>query len=187
MASRSGNIPISRGFDTSLCYFHGAEDHYTQTVAGNIQCGRTKTKTTDFWLNDGPAKDLNGTDYSMHMYRDRALSLLRAHDPTTPFFLYLAFANNHEPLECPNEYLYPYPNATSPSPDWRIYQGMITAVDSVIKNVTDLLVEKGMYENSLIIWTSDVGDACISPSLHPNTHTLSLCPPLTDLLVRSCS
>ena len=161
MASKSGNIPIARGFDTSLCYFHGAEDHYTQTVSGNIRCGGGKK--TDFWLNEGPAKDLNGTEYSMFMYRDRALALLKAHDPSVPFFLYLAFANNHEPLECPDEYLWPYPNSTAPSPDWRIYQGMITAVDTAIANITALLVDKGMYDDTLIIWTSDVRELLRAP------------------------
>lgn len=97
-ASRSGNIPVARGFDTSLGYFHGAEDHYTQSVAGNIKC-KGHTEFTDLWLNDGPASGINGSDYSMHIYRDRALNLLNEHDVSQPLFLFLAWDNNHAPLQ----------------------------------------------------------------------------------------
>ena len=67
----------ARGFETSLGYFHGAEDHYTQTVPGNIKCPG-HLAFNDLWLNDAPAKALNGTDYNMHLFRDRALALIDA-------------------------------------------------------------------------------------------------------------
>ena len=35
----------------------------------------------------------NGTSYATFLYTAEALKLLRAHDPATPFFLYLAYQN----------------------------------------------------------------------------------------------
>lgn len=157
--SRSRNLPGHRGFDTSLGYFHGAEDHYTQREGGNVQCaGAPPNGFVDLWATnatfDGPS-NLNGTDYSMHIYRDHALALLAAHDPKTPFFMYLAFNNNHDPLQVPDQYKSSY--SLDNAEDWINYQAMITAVDTVVENVTALLHLKGMWNNSLVVWTSDNG------------------------------
>lgn len=120
-----------------------------------------KNVFADLWLDNAPATELNGTDYSMHLYRDRALALIKAHDITAPLFLFVAFANNHEPLEVPEEYMQPYPDPGASAPqserDWRTYQGMITAVDSAVGNITTALRSKGMFDNSLIVWFSDNG------------------------------
>jgi len=152
MASRSLNIPIARGFDSSLGYFHGAEDHYRQVVHGNVNC---KRKYTDLWLDDGPAVGLNGTDYSLHIWRNRALRVLEEHDPSVPLFLFVAFANNHHPLQVPEEYRDLYPK-TFVEP-WRTYQGMVSAVDTAVADIVEALHRKGMWENSLVVWTSDNG------------------------------
>ena len=127
-ASRSTNIPTSRGFDTSLAYFHGAEDHYLQICGGNIKCPGHPT-FADFWLNDAPATGLNGTDYSLHIYAKRALQIIDEHDASIPLFLYFAFDNNHAPLEVPKKYMNSYRPASLYAREWRLYQGMITAVD----------------------------------------------------------
>jgi len=152
-ASKSQNIPVSRGFDSSLAFFHGAEDHYTQTCGGNVRCSRGKF--TDLWFNDGPAAGLNGTDYSCHIWRDRALQILKEHDPLVPLFLFLAFANNHSPLQVPESYESSYP--VTATPRWRVYQAMMTAVDAAVGQIIDAVRAKGMWENSLVVWTSDNG------------------------------
>jgi arylsulfatase B len=170
-ASRSQSTPVARGFASSLAYFHGEEDHYRQTAPGSIDCsqppgrgpGGGGTKLfADLWLDEGPANKLNGTDYSMFLYRDRALSIIAAHDAAAaPLFLFLAFANNHAPLQCPARYTATYPDpgpgASAGQRQWRTYQGMITAVDEVVGNVTDALRHKGMYDGALVVWFSDNG------------------------------
>jgi len=152
MASRSKSIPIARGFDSSLGFFHGQQDHYTQVTSGNVCPGQAYT---DLWLNDGPAVGLNGTKYSLHLWRDYAMRVLQEHDPSTPLFLLMAFLNTHDPLQVPEEYMRPYP--ANMVEDWRIYQGMITAVDATIAEIVGALHRKGMWENSLVVWTSDNG------------------------------
>jgi arylsulfatase A-like enzyme len=164
MASR-GQVPVGRGFASSLAYFQGMEDHYTQTQGGPIFCKgfvQDMPVLTDLWLDEGPANKLNGTDYSMNLYRDRALSIIEAHDAVAaPLFLMVAFANNHIPLQCPAQYVDKYPdpgeNATQGEKDWRTYQGMITAVDTSVGAIINKLKGKGMYDDTLIVWFSDNG------------------------------
>ena len=128
-------LPTARGFHESLAYLclTGRYDHFTQE--GQLYC----PGAVDLWLNDGPATALNGTDYNMHLFRDRALALIDAHDASaggSPLFLLVAFENNHAPLQVPDQYMAPYPDPGVLAPkgekDWRKYQGMITAVDVAV-------------------------------------------------------
>ena len=50
-ASCQANLPVNRGFNRSIGYLSGAEDHYTQTVGSNV----------DLWQDDAPAYGKNGT------------------------------------------------------------------------------------------------------------------------------
>ena len=38
-------------------------------------------------------------------YTQEAMRIIADHDPSIPLFSYIAFQNNHEPLEAPDEYL----------------------------------------------------------------------------------
>jgi len=76
--------PHGRGFFTSLGYFNGACDHYTQQDSED-RCGGV----TDLWDTDKPAVGMNGT-YGDYMYAGRAVDTIKAHDPTVPLFYYLA-------------------------------------------------------------------------------------------------
>ena len=52
----SSHIPIGRGFDSSLCYFHHNNDFYNETAG---KCG--ENKIVDLWGTKTPAAGLNGT------------------------------------------------------------------------------------------------------------------------------
>merc|ERR550525_2084494 len=76
-----GQLPVGRGFDTSLHYQEGAEDHWTQAScccsACNCPCevstpspymveaGFAPGDTMDFWCSDKPCWGRNGTSYHM--------------------------------------------------------------------------------------------------------------------------
>ncbi|KAL3924988.1 MAG: hypothetical protein SGILL_000701 [Bacillariaceae sp.] len=76
-----------------------------------------------------------------------------------PMFLYLALHNVHQPVEAPEEFLEQYPESdynftTMPR---RYYNSMAFSVDQVIDNVTKALQRTGMYENSIIVISTDNG------------------------------
>ena len=79
-----GQIPFGRGFDTSLHYQDGAEDHWTQAACCCAECncpctenspgpntpymemaGLADANAIDFWCTDKPCWGKNGTDYHM--------------------------------------------------------------------------------------------------------------------------
>lgn len=152
-------LPINRGFDSSLAMLSGSADHFTNKRS----CG--KGNFVDMWLNDAPAHGLNGT-YSEFRYVEHAISAIQAHDVSTPFFLYMAFQNVHGPTEAPDRFLDLY--------DDSIFQkrrnglAQIAAVDEGISNITTALKAKDMWDNTLVIFSSDNG----GPGDHENNYPL---------------
>ena len=75
---------------------------------------------------------------------------------------YMAFDNNHAPLEVPEaEFVTPFYDERGNAADWLIYQGMITAVDWAVGNIVAAIKKRpGMWENSVAVWTSDNGGQC---------------------------
>ncbi|XP_061179842.1 arylsulfatase B-like [Saccostrea echinata] len=135
--------PTYRGFDTFYGYYNGMEDYYQLSVAGG----------KDFRDNKTP---VNATgEYSAHMYARRAQSIIMDHDMTKPMFMYLPFQSVHNPLQVPDHYSAMYPNVKTESR--KTYLGMVTAMDEAIGNITNALKTKGMFNDTLIIFTSDNG------------------------------
>ncbi len=145
-------LPTSRGFNSSLGYLAGGEDHYTQLQSGEAGC-----PGVDFWRDDGPAYGQNGT-YAAYTYSAAAVRLVQNHpDPQhNPLFLYVATQTMHAPQEVPSFWSDKYPAPTY-SPDYAIMNGMATVSDSVLGNLTDALKARGMWENTLLLHVSDNG------------------------------
>ena len=136
------NLPINRGFDSHFGFLGGGEDHYQDN-------GK---KPVDLWRDHGPAYGENGT-YSCELYSAEALRVVAEHDPKDPLFFYYAFQNTHEPYQCPTQY-------QDPGVDYaerRVVQGMLTCVSISIGNLTSALKAKGMWDNTLLVFSGDNG------------------------------
>ena len=76
-----------------------------------------------------------------------------------PVFFYLPFQSVHGPLEVPASYSDMYNDTGSPhyiaTTSRRTHQGMVTALDEAIGNLTTTFKELGLYNNSLIWFSSD--------------------------------
>ena len=104
-------------------------------------------------------------NYSTNVFTREAIKVVKNHskhfgresNSKAPLFLYLAYQAVHCPNEVPPEYMTRYQNRT----DWtdqRInYAGMLTAADEGIGNLTKVLQETGLWENTLIVVTTDNG------------------------------
>jgi arylsulfatase I/J len=109
------HTPLGRGYDSSLGYFHHANDYWTEH-ATDLSPG--EGDFVDLWRTDRPAHDLNGTrvnasstgvsgaleDYEEFKFLSHVLSTIRAHDPATPLFYNYDFHIVHEPMEVPGAY-----------------------------------------------------------------------------------
>eukprot|EP00051_Salpingoeca_urceolata_P006710 m.88792 g.88792 ORF g.88792 m.88792 type:complete len:538 (-) comp14955_c0_seq2:2873-4486(-) len=92
-----------------------------------------------------PGPDACATEYSSTLYGQMALQALDAHDPADPFFLYLPFQAVHTPY--------------NPVPHWNnnTYYGMLWDADVWVGNLIARLKAKGMWDNTLIVYSSDNG------------------------------
>ena len=131
-------------------YLGGAEEHYHHTAGGGV----------DLWASDRSAVGYDGI-YSAIMYATHASQLIEAHPKDRGLFLYVAFSDTHEPIEAPDEYVDVYPDTMPPCR--RIYNGMASAVDDAVKNISAALHRSGLWESTLVVWSSDNG----GPSLVP--------------------
>ena len=133
--------PTRRGFDHQYGHYFGALDYYTHDRDGK----------TDWYRNDKPLAE---EGYTTHLVAKEATRLIREQAPDKPLFLYVPFNGIHSPHQVPDSYTEPYKHL----PKLRqSIAGMLSAVDEAIGQVTAALAEKGLRENTLIIFSSDNG------------------------------
>ena len=147
-------LPVNRGFDTSSGFLGGAEDHMNQSIICAI----------DYWKNKEP-DTRNGT-YESYIYRDDLTDIIKQHDTSKPFFLYLPLHNVHAPFEAPQEWIDLYPEGST-CDFRRTYQAMVSVADNVTGTVVQLLKERGMWDNTLMVLSADNGGAPCAGSNYP--------------------
>jgi arylsulfatase A-like enzyme len=149
-------LPTARGFHESLAYLciTGGYDHFTQR-GSLIQCHGGGG--VDLWLNDGPARQLNGT-YDATLYTTFAIDVIQRHaqrQDKAPLYLHLEYHVVHEPIQSPVFYQDRYPHVTNKCR--KAYCGMISAMDDGVGNVTRALKKYGFFDNAVLLVTSDNG------------------------------
>ncbi len=117
-----------------------------------------------------------------------AVELIENYKQDKPLFLKISFARPHSPYDAPQRFLDMYEDVEIPKPvigDWcqsfnitdggasaafgnfgiehaieskKHYYANITFIDEMIGKIVQALKDKGMYENSIICFTSDHGD-----------------------------
>eukprot|EP00494_Astrolonche_serrata_P034183 UN34452 len=93
--------------------------------------------------------------YTGYIFSQKAVETIKYHNQTNPLFMYLALHNTHGPVQVPKPYenMYNFDNYVLKNK----FFGMVSFVDQVVKNVTDLLKANGMWNNTLLVWTTDNG------------------------------
>ena len=134
--------PRARGFDYQYGPLLGEIDYFSHSAHGTRDWFRNGEPVQE----DGYVTDLLGAD---------AVKLIEGHDPAVPLFLYLAFTAPHSPYQAPQAYLDRYPDMADPAR--QAYAAMITAMDTAIGAVLDALQQRGMRENTVVVFQSDNG------------------------------
>lgn len=114
--------------------------------------------------------------YIDHVIGRTAREYLDRHDGSNPFYMLVSFCSPHRPYDAPKRYLDMFPEE-----DWndfvlqpgeslteeeghalnrqiRNYKAMITLLDDEVGLLLDQLEQKGILEDTLVIFTSDHGD-----------------------------
>uniref|UniRef100_F6TLU2 Arylsulfatase B-like n=2 Tax=Ciona intestinalis TaxID=7719 RepID=F6TLU2_CIOIN len=149
-------LPTSRGFDTFYGYYCGAEDYYTKQVHANFHFGNKTRRVSGFDFHDNSRTEweANGT-YSSYLYRDRAVRIIKSHNSSIPLFMYLPFQSVHFPLQVPAKYIKRYRHIKDRKR--RTFSAMVTAMDEAIGSVVDALKWKGIWQDTLVVFTTDNG------------------------------
>ena len=139
---------------TSTGFLSGGEDHFTQQASCAV----------DFWKNLAP--DTRNGSYDAYMYRKDLTDIITNHDISKPFFLYLPLHNVHAPFQAPQEWIDLYPEGSTC--DFRhTYQAMVSVADNVTGHVVQLLKERNMWGNTIMIVSADNGGAECGGSNYP--------------------
>ncbi|XP_046561885.1 arylsulfatase B-like [Haliotis rubra] len=136
--------PTYRGFDTFFGYYSASEDYFNHSKGANL----------DYRDNKLPAWDYRG-EYSAYTFTQKAIDIINQHNVSQPLFMYLPYQNVHGPIEVPEKYYNMYPNVLNEGR--RTFSGMVSALDEAVGNVTSVLKEKGLFDNTLILFTADNG------------------------------
>uniref|UniRef100_A0A1I8A4Q1 Sulfatase domain-containing protein n=3 Tax=Steinernema glaseri TaxID=37863 RepID=A0A1I8A4Q1_9BILA len=154
-------LPTARGFDYFYGYY-GPQTGYFNHSAEQFDRRRSRTiGGLDLFmeLNGGvsaPDYTKQGV-YSTNLFADEAINLISYHDVRNPFFLFLSFQSVHAPLQVPP--LYENRCSHIGHPMRRKYCAVLAAMDDAIERVVRALKNRGLYENTVIIFSSDNGGA----------------------------
>jgi arylsulfatase A-like enzyme len=158
-----GSRPEDQGFDESLGFMAGAS-LFAPVGDASVVESRQDFDPIDKFLwgalpyavqyNGGPLFQPNAymTDY----LTDQAVAAIDA-NRNRPFFLYLAYNAVHTPLQAPKvDY-----DALSGIKDHRlrVYGAMVRNLDRNVERVLQALKDRGLDDNTLVIFTSDNGGA----------------------------
>lgn len=159
-------LPTARGFDQFVGIMSGQSYQWSkiQPELGLYY---------DFMKSDTecyePYLESDKNLYSTYFYRDRALDVISAHDFSDPMFMYLAVQAVHDPFDDNTTYADGFPPEYFPDGVYDQFASVIVGenrlqyalalriLDDAISDVVRALQERGQWDNTYLIVSSDNG------------------------------
>ncbi|XP_063619298.1 arylsulfatase B-like [Cydia splendana] len=162
---RSAALPTARGFDTHFGHRGGYIDYYEYTIEESWSSGAVSGY--DLYRNKTPAWDSTG--YVTDLYSREATSIIEAHDPSSPLFLMVAHnaphgGNDGAILQAPPDEVRRMRHIESQQR--RILAAMVKKLDDSVGDIVKSLSDKGILNNTIIVFTSDNGGMTSGNSLN---------------------
>jgi len=150
--------PLERGFDYFYGFLSGGHNYYPDQLTLNDLSEVTKKWE---WYRTKIIENrtkVETDDYLTDELSDAAVSYINKQaENNQHFMLYLAYNAPHTPLQATEKYLSRFPNIKDKRR--RTYAAMVSAVDDGVGRVLDALKEKGLDENTIVVFLSDNGGA----------------------------
>lgn len=153
---RKEYTPLYRGFETHYGYYLGCGDYFDHTSEAIPEYFGY-----DFWRNQSVDYSAIG-QYSTEIFAQEAIKIIMNHNKEEPLFLYLPFQAVHsgnlpdgKPLQAPGKYINRFPHIQNINR--KTYAGMVSALDDAVGTVVSTLKAQGLYDNSVILFTTDNG------------------------------
>lgn len=148
--------PTFRGFDEFVGFYSGGEDYFTHKNGEGYDFRRDSSPNCG--ANCSIVNTADAGVYSTEVFSREAVRMISEHpsESDTPLFLMVTYQGVHSPSQAPQRYIDMYNDTISDSTR-RTFAGMISAVDEGIFNITEALREKGMYDDTVFVFTSDNG------------------------------
>ncbi len=143
------NTPNDRGFDYFKGFLGDMMDDYWTHLRGGKNWMRLNKETID---PEGHATNLF-TDWTLEYLKERA-------GTGQPFFLYLAYNAPHFPIQPPPEFLRQVEQREPGLSEKRAKNvAFIEHLDHHVGRIMEYLVQSGLIQNTLVVFTSDNGGA----------------------------
>ncbi len=151
----SVSAPNDMGFD----YFYGY-----------LGQGNAHSYYPEFLYENGEKQQLGKKEYSHDLIMDKAINFLEENNDK-PFFLYLSPTIPHADLDIPEEWMEHYKGKFFETPfinkkgkgyktqkyPRAAFAAMVSRLDNDVQQIINLLEEKGIRDNTIVIFTSDNG------------------------------
>lgn len=149
-------LPTFRGFESFYgFYVGGMQDYFSHARNGAYDFRFDRQEFCGAGCSE--LVDERGI-YSTELFGNRSQEIIEQHHETKgPLFLYLAFQAVHGPVQVPKHFAALYSRNSEWKKNRQVYAGMLTAADEAIQQVLDALKLKGLWNNTLVIFTTDNG------------------------------
>lgn len=176
--SQKEYLPTSRGVQKFFGYWGGAIDYWDYTfVDGHNLSGYDLRSQTETVFG-------NGT-YATRLFAQKSVEFIQEHDLIHPMLMVAAHlaphsANAADPLQAPDEVIEKFRYIQDPAR--RIYAAMVYELDEAVGQTIKALDEKGILENTIILFYSDNGGATLGLRRNSGANT-----PLRGVRLRNFS
>lgn len=141
----------------------------------------------DLWRDHVPADHAAHEGvFSQDMYEAEIVKIIGAHPLDVPLFMYMAFQLVHSPIQTPKRFIDLYDKERFPFLGLRKAWGFVSALDESIGRIIKALkAREGMWDSSLLVFSSDNGGPLETMTNYPLRGTplsSSIRPPADRLL-----
>ncbi len=148
--------PNNRGFDDFYGFLYGGHRYFPNQY-------KAAYNGPNSWVYNHPL-ERNGTvvtdddEYITDELTNEGIRFINESVNTNkPFFLFMSYNAPHSPLEAKTEDMNVDVIKDISNSDRRKYAAMVYAIDRAMKRISDALKANNIYENTLIVFTSDNG------------------------------